>query len=212
MTIASEISDLQTNLTAAKNAVTAKGGTVGNTGLAGLASEIAGIPSGGGSTPTFAKVEFYPYIRPDSISITLERDANGHYTVFSNASTPTGVQITINDGAVDAGAEYFGITPSQIKYMTIQAKTGTNYDIVMTVQWLSTSGQLGGDEGTWDNQMSYWGFQIQGADTTGPVSTMDFNWSPTVAQGWSAPITTASGFKQWIPEYAIKQVTFTQSS
>lgn len=48
MTIASEITALQNNLTAAKNAVTAKGGTVGDTGLAGLADEIDSIPSGGG--------------------------------------------------------------------------------------------------------------------------------------------------------------------
>lgn len=50
MSIASEIQDLNSNLTAAKNAVTTKGGTVGDTGLAGLASEIASIPSGGGIT------------------------------------------------------------------------------------------------------------------------------------------------------------------
>lgn len=48
MTIASEIQDLNTNLQSAKAAVTAKGGTVGDTGLAGLASEIASIPAGGG--------------------------------------------------------------------------------------------------------------------------------------------------------------------
>lgn len=48
MTIASEITALNTNLTAAKDAVTAKGGTVGDTGLAGLAAEIASIPAGGG--------------------------------------------------------------------------------------------------------------------------------------------------------------------
>ena len=47
MSIASEIQDLNTNLAAAKSAVTAKGGTVGDTGLAGLATEIASIPSGG---------------------------------------------------------------------------------------------------------------------------------------------------------------------
>lgn len=49
MTIASELQDLQTNLQAAKTAVTTKGGTVGDTGLAGLAAEIASIPSGGGT-------------------------------------------------------------------------------------------------------------------------------------------------------------------
>lgn len=44
MSIASEITDLSTNLTAAKDAVVAKGGTVGDTGLAGLSTEIATIP------------------------------------------------------------------------------------------------------------------------------------------------------------------------
>lgn len=48
MSIASELTALATNLQNAKNAVTAKGGTVGDTGLAGLSSEIASIPSGGG--------------------------------------------------------------------------------------------------------------------------------------------------------------------
>lgn len=47
MSIASEITALNNNLTAAKLAVTTKGGTVGDTGLAGLATEIASIPSGG---------------------------------------------------------------------------------------------------------------------------------------------------------------------
>lgn len=62
MTIASEIQDLQTNLAAAKNAVTAKGGTTGNTGLAGLASEIAGIPSGGGGPiPVYGKIEYHSW-------------------------------------------------------------------------------------------------------------------------------------------------------
>lgn len=50
MSITTEIQALNTNLTAAKGAVAAKGGTIGNTGLAGLASEIAGIPGGGGSS------------------------------------------------------------------------------------------------------------------------------------------------------------------
>lgn len=49
MTIASELEDLQTNLTNAKDAVVAKGGTVGDTGLAGLADEIGTIEGGGGS-------------------------------------------------------------------------------------------------------------------------------------------------------------------
>lgn len=61
MSIATEIEDLNTNLTAAKGAVTAKGGTVGDTGLAGLASEIASIPAGGGNVPIgdYGKVAYY---------------------------------------------------------------------------------------------------------------------------------------------------------
>lgn len=58
MTIADEIQDLNTNLTAAKAAVTAKGGTVGDTGLAGLATEIASIPAGGGGDKP---VKFFDY-------------------------------------------------------------------------------------------------------------------------------------------------------
>jgi len=49
MTIATEITALNNNLAAAKTAVTNKGGTVGDTGLAGLATEIASIPAGGAS-------------------------------------------------------------------------------------------------------------------------------------------------------------------
>lgn len=60
-TIAEEITDLQNNLQSAKNAVTTKGGTVGDTGLAGLATEIASIPAGGGPVPVgdYGKVTYY---------------------------------------------------------------------------------------------------------------------------------------------------------
>lgn len=51
MTIASEINDLKTNLASAKEAIEAAGGTVSNTGLAGLTASIESIPSGGGGTP-----------------------------------------------------------------------------------------------------------------------------------------------------------------
>lgn len=58
MSIASEIQDLQSNLQAAKSAVTTKGGTVADTGLAGLASEIASIPSGGGPLASYGTVTY----------------------------------------------------------------------------------------------------------------------------------------------------------
>lgn len=57
MSIATEITALDTNLNAAKEAVEAKGGTVGDTGLAGLAGEIATIPSGGAVFGTVTYVD-----------------------------------------------------------------------------------------------------------------------------------------------------------
>lgn len=53
MSVSEQIADLNTNLAAAKSAVETAGGTVGDTGLAGLATEIASIPSGGGGTDLF---------------------------------------------------------------------------------------------------------------------------------------------------------------
>ena len=66
MSITTEIQALNTNLTAAKGAVAAKGGTIGDTGLAGLAAEIATIPSGG--TPVapetlYGSALVYPFVR-----------------------------------------------------------------------------------------------------------------------------------------------------
>jgi len=72
MSIASEVTALGTNLQAAKNAVTSKGGTVGNTGLAGLANEINSIPSGGGGDqdPEWGEVVLYGYTQSQtSISV-----------------------------------------------------------------------------------------------------------------------------------------------
>ena len=83
MSIASEIQDLNTNLTAAKNAVTAKGGTVGDTGLAGLADEIATIPSGGG------------------VGIPREVDANGKLTI------PTSSTFVLDNSVKDIGLRAF---------------------------------------------------------------------------------------------------------
>lgn len=63
MSIATEIEALNTNLQAAKSAVTAKGGTVGDTGLAGLATEIESIPSGGAlPQPSYGRVWYGDYV------------------------------------------------------------------------------------------------------------------------------------------------------
>jgi hypothetical protein len=108
MSIATEITALQTNLTAAKNAVTSKGGTVGNTGLAGLATEIASIPSGGSlsSYGTLTYLDGSTTKTLDLISedyyleLTLSTvSANFHFK-FGDLDIPSGAiqAITIADG------------------------------------------------------------------------------------------------------------------
>lgn len=58
MSIATELVDLSNNLQSAKTAVSAKGGTVGDTGLSGLASEIGSIPTGGGTITSYGTVKY----------------------------------------------------------------------------------------------------------------------------------------------------------
>lgn len=90
MSIASEITALNSNLTAAKSAVTAKGGLVGDTGLAGLATEIASIPSGGGDftckTP-YGRLWYAPFEESwvieysDGCSVTIDQAKFSAYVV-----------------------------------------------------------------------------------------------------------------------------------
>lgn len=94
MSIASEIQDLNTNLTAAKNAVTTKGGTVGDTGLAGLATEIASIPSGGTIT-SYGTVKYTENGVDKTVEVATEED-------FIELSFGTnGSDLTINNTTVN---------------------------------------------------------------------------------------------------------------
>lgn len=95
MSIATEITALNTNLTAAKNAVIAKGGTTGNTGLAGLATEIASIPSGGASIPPYGQIEYYwdvrnVYLAEGSGCTVTIVDADAYGAFFEEAFAPMG--------------------------------------------------------------------------------------------------------------------------
>lgn len=82
MSIAGEIEDLNTNLQSAKSAVTAKGGTVGDTGLAGLAEEIASIACGAVKILTVDDYN-YPANNPEYAALWLLDD--GLYGVASGA-------------------------------------------------------------------------------------------------------------------------------
>lgn len=94
MTIASEIQALNTNLTAAKNAVTAKGGTVGDTGLAGLATEIASIPSGGGIS-SYGTIKY----TENGVDKTVEMATEEDFIELSFGAS--GSDLTINNTTVN---------------------------------------------------------------------------------------------------------------
>lgn len=83
MSIATEITALDTNLNAAKEAVEAKGGTVGDTGLAGLAAEIATIPSG--STVGWGTLT---YIDSNNIEHEVTIQNEDEYLSLGNANDP----------------------------------------------------------------------------------------------------------------------------
>lgn len=70
MSLQSELTDLTTNLAAAKAAVVTKGGTVGDTGLAGLEAEILGIPVP--RNLQWGELEYYPFTPATCSTTTLE--------------------------------------------------------------------------------------------------------------------------------------------
>lgn len=104
MSIASEIQALNTNLTSAKNAVTAKGGTVGDTGLSGLADEIATIPSG---TPVN----------------TLTIDSYPQTEVFTSLQTSGRVTFYTDSGKQTS----FSTIPSNYKYLIMHCNKLDNW-------------------------------------------------------------------------------------
>ena len=109
MSIASEITALNTNLTAAKDAVTAKGGTVGDTGLAGLATEIASIPSGGSLT-SYGTIKY----TENGVDKTVEMVTEEDYLELTFGGVNTMIEINnisinkdwIKEVTVGDGVEY----------------------------------------------------------------------------------------------------------
>lgn len=86
------IIDSINSVSEAKASVTAKGGTVGDTGLAGLASEIAGIPSGGGGATSGWCAWVYSGAAGGNIpiqSLDYSKFEEAGYTGFDIVSTAT---------------------------------------------------------------------------------------------------------------------------
>ena len=203
MTIASEISDLQTNLTAAKNAVTAKGGTVGNTGLAGLASEIAGIPSGGGGAiPAYARIKYYPFIEPEGVSVIFQRNNNGTYEVMAGGNVyPADLQVTIDAQKADDGYSYLGGTPSDLAYLSVEVKkTGGSYEV--DASYLAKNG--GGiltDNCSLGNEYAYFGVTFDFIRSKSTTNTLDIASLSEFANDVGDPVAKAiypAAIKEWI--------------
>lgn len=96
MSIATELVDLSNNLQSAKTAVSAKGGTVGDTGLSGLASEIGSIPTGGGTITSYGTVT---YIDTNTVEKTIEMVTEIDFLELTIGGV--GTNIVINGATID---------------------------------------------------------------------------------------------------------------
>lgn len=140
MAISDELTALATNLANAKDAVEAKGGTVGDTGLAGLADEIAGIPSGGGTSVTSVTIDN----KATLASVTMNLDgtyqdyalqvtvlpAEAPQMIQVTSSNPTSAKVVDNgNGTYSIRAVYPGTST-----ITVTDYSGTKSDnFTMTV-------------------------------------------------------------------------------
>lgn len=114
MTIATELTDLNNNLILAKASVTNKGGMVGDTGLAGLANEIATIPSGSGTIIEEKDINFYDYDGTLVESWTLAElanktalpDAPVHEGLTSQGWNWTLAELQVENSKMDVGHIY----------------------------------------------------------------------------------------------------------
>lgn len=124
MTIASEIQNLQTNLQAAKSAVTSKGGTVGDTGLAGLASEIGTIPSGGSTEVVNGIILNYK-----AASSTI--DANTFVEFVNNITLGTDAQLSTTSSSYEYAS---AVTLSADKaFISFRGNSNYLYGVVCTI-------------------------------------------------------------------------------
>lgn len=128
MSIATELEALATNLGAAKSAVTAKGGTVGDTGLAGLATEIGTIPSsgGGGGIPDWGELSYYSvfsvqyavdYAENCTVS-NINASVYEQFLASQGGVDPSFCEFNYSDGVWDFGFGATTISPSDMASVT----------------------------------------------------------------------------------------------
>jgi len=136
MSIASEITALQTNLTAANNAVTTKGGTASTTGLSGLATAIGTIPTGGAD---YGSVEWVTSVTTSVAKVGFYGSSTGNFGI--NAYT------TINNWVASVGFANYGVYVIEIDYDTSTSTwsykdpaTGTKTNVVLADIGLYESG------------------------------------------------------------------------
>lgn len=121
MSIATELVDLSNNLQNAKTAVSAKGGTVGDTGLRGLASEIGSIPSGGGGITTYGTVKY----TENGVDKTVEMVTEDDYLELTLGGT--GSIIEINNISINKDWIKEVTVGDGVEYLPDKFCTGCNY-------------------------------------------------------------------------------------
>lgn len=108
MTIASALDALNTDIQNARTAITNKGGTVtANGGSSQLATDIATIPSGSGSTPVIESLSVTP--TTSSQTITASGGVDGYSPITVSAVDNT-IDSNITAGNIKSGVNILGIT------------------------------------------------------------------------------------------------------
>lgn len=132
MSISTELTALNDNLKAAKDAVTAKGGAIGDTGLKGLASEIASIPAGwGGGYDPLDPQSAYDATRPkDWLKMPTPNEGEYYFLLtLSKAMTynySVGCAINGTGSGLGAMQVQFGTSDAQGNF---QANTALNQTV-----------------------------------------------------------------------------------
>lgn len=157
MSIATELTALRTNLANAKDAIEKKGGTVSDTGLAGLATEIGTIPSGG-ETPV--ALGAYPTGDAGEYGRVFYRPAQYAPYAFSNDEMGEG-RISYTIGNPEALRSWW-----------------TNMGITTNYIWLSWDGEHWTANGSYEVNPSDWGMDLSQAEEMWFQVNVYNSWEP----------------------------------